>query len=202
MTMNGLSALAPNQLGALVTFLEHPLAGIAETPALPTILPEGYRLEAIRPEELVRYRELFRAVGEPWLWFSRLRMPETDLAALLAEPDVEALALVGDAGDLGLVELDFRAPAAAELAFFGLVPGLTGRGLGQSLMGVALHRASQKGVGRLHVHTCSLDHPGALEFYVKAGFVATRRAIEVFEDPRLDGTLPREAAPHLPLIES
>jgi hypothetical protein len=51
------------------------------------------------------------------------------------------------------------------------------------------------------VHTCTLDHPGALGFYRRNGFAPFARAIETFADPRLLGILPRDAAPHAPLID-
>jgi hypothetical protein len=50
------------------------------------------------------------------------------------------------------------------------------------------------------VHTCTLDHPAALGFYIKSGFTPFHRAIETFADPRLDGTLPVDAAPHVPSL--
>ena len=56
------------------------------------------------------------------------------------------------------------------------------------------------GVRRVWVHTCTLDHPRALSFYLQAGFVAYERAVEVADDPRLTGEAPRTAAPHVPVI--
>ena len=53
---------------------------------------------------------------------------------------------------------------------------------------------------RVHVHTCTLDHPAALPAYLKAGFRAYKRAFESFPDPRLTGLLPGDAAPQIPLI--
>jgi hypothetical protein len=35
---------------------------------------------------------------------------------------------------------------------------------------------------------------------MRSGFTPYRRAIEVADDPRLFGFLPREAAPHIPLL--
>ena len=40
----------------------------------------------------------------------------------------------------------------------------------------------------------------ALPFYLKSGFRAVRREVEIAPDPRLDGTLPATAAPHIPVI--
>jgi hypothetical protein len=67
-------------------------------------------------------------------------------------------------------------------------------------MDTALRRAWAARPRRLWVHTCTLDHPAALAFYQRSGFVAYRRQVEIDDDPRLDGTLPADAAPHVPLI--
>ncbi|WP_369677242.1 hypothetical protein, partial [Klebsiella pneumoniae] len=59
-----------------------------------------------------------------------------------------------------------------------------------------------KDVRRVWVHTCTLDHPGALGFYRRSGFVPYQRTIETFVDPRSSGVLPADAAPHYPLLAS
>src|SRR3546814_8337977 len=46
-----------------------------------------------RPEP-DKYRTLFRRVGGPWLWFSRLVMAEADLLAIIRDPDVAVFAVV------------------------------------------------------------------------------------------------------------
>jgi hypothetical protein len=51
------------------------------------------------------------------------------------------------------------------------------------------------------VHTCTLDHPGALAFYIRSGFRPFRRQIEISEDLRITGEAPRSASPHVPPIE-
>ena len=93
-----------------------------------------------------------------------------------------------------------RAAGECELAFIGLVPELAGHGHGRWLLAEALNRAWRDGVTRVHVHTCSLDHPAALAAYARAGFTADKRAIERFPDPRLLGHLPRDCAPQVPLF--
>ncbi|MCX7267718.1 MAG: GNAT family N-acetyltransferase, partial [Sphingomonadales bacterium] len=41
----------------------------------------------------------------------------------------------------------------------------------------------------------------ALTFYQRSGFVAYQRQLETFPDPRITGLIPRDAAPHIPLID-
>ena len=193
----GYTELPPGKIAAAVIYLEQ-----REPPAPrpdPTI--DGTALERLTDVDLDRYLALFSAVGEPWLWFGRRIMPRATLAAILADSAVEAWALTRDGRDIGLLELDARNGDEIELAYFGLVPEALGGGLGRWLMNRALEKAWARTPSRLFVHTCNLDHPDALAFYVRSGFVPYGRAIEIADDPRLTGHLPRTAGPHVPLIE-
>ena len=147
------------------------------------------------------YRELFARVGEEWLWFSRLVMPTAKLESILRNPAVEVYALSSHGRDEGLLELDFRETGTCELAFFGLSNRLLGQGAGRWLMNRGLERAWAHPIQRLWVHTCTLDHPAALAFYLRSGFQVYERRVEVADDPRLIGLLPRAAGPHIPIIE-
>jgi GNAT superfamily N-acetyltransferase len=99
-----------------------------------------------------------------------------------------------------MLELDFREPHGCELAFIGLIPELSGKGHGRWLLAEAVRLAWREGVERVHVHTCSLDHPAALAAYRRAGFTPFKRAIERFPDPRSLGILPNDCAPQIPLL--
>ncbi len=193
----GYHDLPQGHLAALTTYLRRDLRMLPPPPRW----PDEVGLTRLGPGESARYRALFRAVGSEWLWFGRLRLDDTALAEIIGHPDYLAFALTGPSGDLGLLELDCRDASEPELAYFGLVAGAIGLGLGKMLMAEAVHRAQSRGVGHLMVHTCAFDAPGALAFYIRSGFVPYRRSIETFRDPRLDGTLPREAAAHVPIIE-
>jgi GNAT superfamily N-acetyltransferase len=130
-------------------------------------------------------------------------MEDAKLAAIIRHPQVELYRVVdGSGGDVGMLELDFREPGECELAFIGLIPELSGKGHGRWLLAEAARRGWREGVRRLHVHTCSLDHPAALGAYRRAGFLPFKRAVERFPDPRLLGILPADCAPQIPLIRS
>ena len=183
------------ELAAVVTFLEIRESPRADVPPSPLSLR---RIEDPRPDE---YRELFRKVGARWLWFSRLVMDDAALAAIIQHPAVELFTVVDESGsEAGMLELDYREPGECELSFVGLVPELSGQGHGRWLLAEAINRARREGVSRVHIHTCTLDHPAALGAYRRAGFVPYRRAVERFPDPRLLGFLPRDCAPQIPLI--
>lgn len=193
---------------ALIPVADDVLATIVTTLEMrkrPPLRPSpGSRLRLVKWERptLEKYRALFRRVGSPWLWFSRLVMDEAALTAIVHAPDVAIFAAVDEGGrDAGMLELDFRTPRECELSYFGLVPDLAGQGLGRWLMAEALTRAWAPGIERVWVHTCTLDHPAALSFYRRSGFTAIRRTIETFADPRLTGALPPEAAPQIPCLK-
>jgi GNAT superfamily N-acetyltransferase len=63
-----------------------------------------------------------------------------------------------------------------------------------------LDRAWSHSTGRVWLHTCNLDGPTALTFYMKCGFRPYKRAIEVADDPRIRGILPEDTAPQVPII--
>lgn len=194
----GLIPVANDQIATVVTSLEM----LAKPKPRPTP-PSPFRLVRWEAPESERYRTLFRRVGQPWMWFSRLVMAEERLRAILDDPKVEIYAVADRAGiEIGILELDFRVAQMCELSFFGLVPELAGKGHGGWLMGHALNLGWRQGIDRMWVHTCTLDHPAALGFYQRHGFIPYRREVETFADPRTSGLLPRDAAPHIPCLVS
>jgi GNAT superfamily N-acetyltransferase len=193
---DGYSNVPAGKIAAVVTHLE-----MSERPALRGD-PEGaWTLRKEPSPDLDWFRNLYRRVGEEWLWFSRLQMADAELAAIIRSPMVDVYALVHEDRDEGLLELDFRDAGQCELAFFGVTADLIGGGAGRWLMNRALELAWSRPVQRVWVHTCTLDHPSALAFYQRSGFRPFRRQIEIADDPRLDGTAPRSAAKHVPIIE-
>jgi GNAT superfamily N-acetyltransferase len=191
-------AVEAGELAAVVTYLEMREAPRGDSPSTRDCPLSLRRIERPDPEQ---YRALFRLVGAPWLWFSRLTMDDAQLCAIVRDPDVHLYAVVDEQGrESGMLELDFRESGQCELAFVGLVPELAGKGHGRWLLAEAVRLAWAADVKRVHVHTCSLDHPAALSAYRRAGFTPYKRAIERFPDPRLAGVLPADCAPQVPLL--
>jgi GNAT superfamily N-acetyltransferase len=191
------TTIEPGHIATIVTALE-----MTQRPMLRPL--PGSELQLVRwnaptPD---KYRALYRRIGEPWLWFSRLQMDEAALTAIIHHHDVAIWAVTDKSGiEIGILELDFRTARQCEIGFFGLVPELNGQGHGRWLMAMALQSAwGRKDTERVWVHTCSLDAPSALGFYRKCGFIPYQRQVETFPDPRLTGLLSRDAAPHVPLM--
>ena len=200
---SGYYDLPPGKLATIVTSLEmhaappHLSAAAGEQQSAAP--PAGVSLNAWQRPDPDDYRALYRHVGEAWLWFSRVRMSDSELLDAIHDPAVDVYKVERDGQAEGLLELDFRQPGQCEIAFFGLGPGLIGTGAGRWLMDRTMALAWSRPITRLWVHTCTLDHPRALDFYRRSGLVPFKQQIEVIDDPRLDGTLPECSAPHIPL---
>ena len=196
LALDGYTQLPPGKLASIATYLD--------MHAPPTPLPEpadsGFTLRAVRQPDLDWYRDLFRRIGEDYLWVSRLVIDDAVLKAILNDPDVETYALEYEGRDEGLLEIDFRDAPTAELGFVGVTPALVGSGAGRYLMNRAMELAWARKPARVMVHTCTFDHPGAVGFYMRAGFKPYARAVELIDDPRLTGAIGRGRAPHVPII--
>jgi GNAT superfamily N-acetyltransferase len=186
--------LPDGELATIVTYLE-----MLENPGAP-IPPSPLSLHRIETPDPDEYRSLFRLVGARWLWFSRLAMDDEQLCSIIHDPKVHLYAVTGGERRVGMAELDFREAGQCELSFLGLIPELAGEGHGRWLLAQVLRQAWAPGVSRVHVHTCTLDHPAALPAYLRAGFTPYERSIERFPDPRLLGVLSVDCAPQLPLL--
>lgn len=188
------------KLAAIVTHLEMTEFPPTDTAALTR---QDLTLHTLSDIDAADYKALYYAVGAEWLWFSRLRASDAEVAAILANPAVEHFGLGAnhrDESTIGLLELDWREPGSVEVAFLGVVAPMLGTGAGRFLMAHAIERVRHAGVNRVWLHTCSFDHPNALTFYRRAGFRAYKREIELTNDPRQDGTLPCHVAPHVPIV--
>lgn len=196
MLTDGYHDVPPGKVAAVVTELEMR----APAPLRGRPAPDGVALRPVPSPDLDWYRALFAHVGHDWLWFSRLRMTDDQLSAILTDPLVEVFAVEKDGQPQGLLELDFRTEGECELAYFGLGPALVGSGTGAWLMDQAITRAWARPIQRFHVHTCTLDHPSALGFYMRSGFTPTKRMVEIADDPRLTGVIPETRAPQIPVL--
>lgn len=192
---DGYHVFPPGKLAAVVTWLE-----MRQAPEPGEALPDGMELVRVWKPEVEWYVRTFREIGEPWLWFGRLEITARELAQLLARDGVEVYRLDAGGQTIGLLELDRQSGGEVEIVYFGLADGWTGRGVGSAFLAEAVRVAWTEGTGRVWLHTCTLDHPRALAFYQKCGFVPYQRGLELYDDPRATGILSRSAAPQVPIL--
>lgn len=200
--LDGYTDLPPGRIANVVTYLELS----RRENALSAPLPPGLAAVLQQPVSIAAFRALYRRIGERWLWFSRAVMNDAALEAKLSRPGAEIFFLEREGVPVGLAELQHGEQPGdqrdeLEVAMFGVVPEEAGSGAARGLMSFLLDRAFAGGARRVWLHTCHFDSPAALPFYQRMGFRPWKTAIEVSRDPRLAGLLPREAGPHIPLID-
>src|SRR5438552_13749150 len=147
----GYSPVPLGHVANVATFLEM----TSRSAGQPQVVASDLSIRRWLYPDLAAYRRLFRAVGENWLWQSRLVMPDDRLLEIFRNPDVEIYRLFRDETVAGLLELDFDTPPECELSFFGVVPGEIGKGSGRFLMAQAIACAWARPISRLWVHTCT-----------------------------------------------
>lgn len=178
-------------LDTTVTFLEMK-APPAQRAAAPHGGPRLMLLRANAPP-VAFYRYLYEQVGKPWVWVNRRRMDDESLRAIVHDPSIEIFVLHADGAPAGYAELDRRDRLNVELAYFGLTPDFIGRGLGGWFLSEAIQLAWAGAPLRVHVQTCTLDHPRALQAYQRAGFTPFAQA-QAWVLPIGDEPHPRVAA--------
>lgn len=134
----------------------------------------GVEVARVPSPAVAYYRFLYDAVGRDLHWVDRKKLSDAELAAIVQHPANELYVLHVGGAPAGMAELNLRLVEEIELAYFGLMPELRGRGLGAWLLDWIIDKAWSHGPRRLWLHTCTLDHPAALPLYRKAGFVPYR----------------------------
>ena len=128
-------------------------------------------------------------------------MSDEELGKTINNPAIEIFTVQKDDTDIGLLEIELGDGENMELGYFGLAETAVGTGAGRFLMDQTIRRVfDHHGAKRLFVHTCTMDSPQALAFYIRSGFIPYKRAIEVADDPRLSGHVARDKAQHHPII--
>ena len=181
------------QLDVTVTFLamdSAPTSAPRRAPSTGTPLA----LQRLHKPTIGFYRYIHHTVGNPWLWYSRRQMSDSDVLQIVQDPLVEVYLLSEGGVPAGFIELDFRQmPKEADIAYFGLFPDFIGRGFGPYLLDCGIRTAWDRSPtpGRLTVNTCTLDHPSALGLYQKMGFVPYAREEQRIPDPQALGLVPQ-----------
>ncbi|ESY69179.1 MULTISPECIES: GNAT family N-acetyltransferase [Mesorhizobium] len=166
-------------------------------------LAQPLAMTRVTEPDCASYRAIFLEIGAPWLWDRAAEMSDPEIAAQFADPRHHLYyGHDEDGGHVGMVEFRVGDDDEIEITYFGLFPSLTGQGFGKRLMAGALDQAWRLAPGRVWLHTSSFDHHSVIGFYRACGFEPYAAGFEITDDPRIKGTLPREAAPQIPLIET
>jgi ribosomal protein S18 acetylase RimI-like enzyme len=119
-------------------------------------------------------RFLYHAVGHDWSWNDKRAWTDEQWKHYVESPGLRTFVAYVDGSPAGYFELQRDDEGGVEIIYFGLLPAFIGRGLGGHLLTTALEEAWKMDPTRVWVHTCSLDHPGALKNYEGRGMVLYR----------------------------
>ena len=142
----------------------------------PKALPTETQLVKFGPALPAMNRFFYLEVGKFWQWTGKLSWTEEQWRDWVDRKEHQTWMLLYQGTPAGYFELDTQG-RDVELAYFGLMPPFVGKGLGGGLLSAAIENAWGPETSRVWVHTCSLDHPNALNNYQARGFQIYRETL-------------------------
>jgi GNAT superfamily N-acetyltransferase len=115
-------------------------------------------------------RFLYEYIGQNWKWIDRLVWSDQRWREYAAADNLRTFVAYRQGSIVGYYELQQQGESV-EIRIFGLTPEFIGQGLGGLLLDRAIESAFAWGAERVWVHTCTDDHPHALDNYLQSGFV-------------------------------
>ncbi len=142
-------------------------------------LPEGFQVSKVSPPDPQVNARFYRDVGGPWAWQGQLVWSDEDWAKLVDRPEFHTWVAMSNGDEIGYFEIEQQEGGDAEIVHFGLIEAFVGRGLGRAMLNQTIRLAWElPGTRRVWLHTCTKDHPGALENYRRRGFHLYKTEIE------------------------
>ncbi|MCF2858396.1 GNAT family N-acetyltransferase [Pseudoalteromonas sp. SMS1] len=142
-------------------------------------LPDEMSIVEIVHEQPEFNQFLYAFIGKQWHWTDKLTWTLRQWQQYLATCKIRTWVAYVDGAIAGYYELSLQNAGNVELTYFGLAPSFIGKGYGSPLLSQAIESAwSIHSAKRVWVHTCSLDHPHALNNYQKRGFNLYRTEVE------------------------
>jgi len=114
-------------------------------------------------------RFLYLLVGADWSWNDKKNWSPQQWRAYAESDELRTFVAYYDGSVAGYYEIRPDTVGGVQIAILGLTPKFIGRGFGGVLLTTALETAWQLHPARVWLHTCTLDHPGALPNYKARG---------------------------------
>jgi len=140
-------------------------------------------IDQLRDCSISFFRYLYVEVGRNYHWVDRLPWTDEQIHAHLNQPEISLWLMTHETEPAGYFELRRCEDGSTEIAYFGLLPGFIGRGLGKHLLTCATEQAWAMEANRVWLHTCTLDDKAAMPNYLKRGFRPFKSETYVVELP-------------------
>ena len=112
---------------------------------------------------------LYQFIGEQWLWEDKFSWSEKAWQDYVESENLRTWVAYCAGAIAGYFEL-LKKDSDVEIIYFGLAESFIGQGFGGYLLSKAIRSAWEwPGTKRVWVHTCTLDHPSALQNYISRG---------------------------------
>ena len=131
---------------------------------------EDYSLSLIDPINFQLNKFFYKKIGKNHKWVDRLTWSEEKWINYVSSKKVNTYVLKHKDDLVGFFELIFHPEKSeTEIAYFGILEEYQNKKLGSYLLSEAIKLSFQNKIGRVWVHTCSLDHKNALQNYISRG---------------------------------
>ena len=131
---------------------------------------EDYSLDLIDPINFQLNKFFYKNIGKKHKWVDRLIWNEQEWIDYVSSKKVKTYVLKNKDDLVGFFELIFHPKKnETEIAYFGILEEYQNKKLGSYLLSEAIKLSFQNNIGRVWVHTCSLDHKNALQNYISRG---------------------------------
>ncbi len=129
-----------------------------------------YSVKLVDPIDFQLNKFFYKNVGKNHHWIDRLVWTDKQWAEYVFDERVKTYVLKNKDDLAGYFELILHNDKnEVEIAYLGLLEEYQNQKLGSFLLTEAIKNSFNKGVKRVWVHTCSLDHKNALKNYLSRG---------------------------------
>ncbi len=131
---------------------------------------DDYTLNLIDPINFQLNKFFYKNIGKKHKWVDRLIWNEQKWIDYVSSNKVKTYILKNKDDLVGFFELIFHfEKKEVEIAYFGILEEYQNKKLGSFLLSEAIKKSFVQNIGRVWLHTCSLDHKNALNNYIARG---------------------------------
>ena len=131
---------------------------------------DEYTVEIVNPVDFQLNKFFYKNIGKKHKWVDRLVWTEAQWIEYVSNKNVKTYVFKFKDDLAGFFELIFHGEKReVEIAYFGLLEEFQNKKLGSYLLSQAIQKSFNRGIDRVWVHTCSLDHKNALNNYIARG---------------------------------
>ena len=137
----------------------------------PLITPRKLDVYLDKEKDININKFFYRQIGKDHFWRDRLLWSDKEWSKYVDNNNLDTGIMKLDGELIGFFEQEFhKGKNEIELIQMGILKEYQSKKFGSFLLKYIVHKAFDKNVERVWVHTCSLDHRHALDNYLSKGF--------------------------------